>query len=500
MKELLSVVVDVIDDPQLAPAISPPTQAMSSMYAVTTFEVLEGAIAGDWEAAALSLGEQALSLAVDIVVDLVPEVVSSVQAIVGPATGTALGIFGAMVDIHNSFKAREEAIRRYEAQLEVSGCMAEQRANKPINTGPGGDLVPADYFNKSHRLGRDPSGPFGFSWEITDKVPGIGILLRLLTEHQWPLIGFINPVGGMERFGLDRVWSEAIWRRTLCDRPELLWGNDLCSFSKPAGDVVSPVIKAGYADKFRVLRKAIEREGIGYRIPRGLRFREGGREIWPLYMDLLTDCVTRKRMIFDKAPSEVIPDWFILGHLSQERINDYVHRTGGVVQDQYNGFGSFLYRFEQVASDWIAQANLPFSKPLNWKTSSGEGLRFLRDQGGNCRVNWTAAGTQIVQMCDDWLYTVEPIYQSDVRAQEMAIEKIVMESSRIAKQKIQERIGYSPDGSPSGRLDKLAGKLEEEGIMSASDARSIGKTGIAMGLGASAALALGIFMMKRRGR
>lgn len=475
--------VDVLEDPAIAPSLSYPTRVTGAVYAVTTFETVAH-LAATPEVAVpqlvQSLAPQAVNMALDIVGDVAPEIVAGIGSaipLVGTAIDVMVGAFGAI----QSAEAAAAAAAEQRRQAEIAECIGKQKGRAVVNTGPDGEPVPSDFFSTSVPVGW--KGPGKPRWEHSPEMPGIGLLLRLLTEHEYPLLGYVQRANAWHKWGLEDVWFQASLNSQLCERPGHLPGEAGCWWGDPRVDEFAPVIRTGYARQFETLRAAIERESPAYREPRGLKLREGGRELWPMYMDLLSDAILRSRRIFETRDVPVLPEWHVLGELSKTPSTPYV-----------GGFGDFLYTLQQTTASIGAYAGR--APVRDWATSSGEAFRLLDRQGGWCAVDWATESHRVIEMAYDWRLTVDPIYESDRTELEDAIAQVAQGAS-VA---MRDRFAAAGGSTPDERVEAMADVVAEQtgGAIDEKEARERISWGKAAGLTAAAAAAVGLAVYTMR--
>jgi len=277
-QSLIQAVGEVSASPSILAELTPSAQLSVGSYALGASEVVLSMIGQGADPSALAQG--ATSLVATLITDLVGGLFSSASSavpIVGEILGSVIGILGTLQESQDAEEAKRAAERE-------AACKEEAQKWKTIGTGAWGAVLPADYFVQASR-------DYADRWTI-HRTPFNGQFLRAVLATSWPR------------------WYVATWRTNDSADVRRQMGHDAVQNGPVSGYWSSEIAKnvwqslhddetGRYANahnwpprpqELRIALKVLD--GIAGQHPAvlalaGRPMGEAGREVWPLFCDLL---------------------------------------------------------------------------------------------------------------------------------------------------------------------------------------------------------------------
>jgi hypothetical protein len=429
-QSLLQAIGQVSSSTSILAELTPSAQLAVGGYALGVSEVVLGMLGGGANPGDLAAG--ATSLVANLVTDLVGGLFASASdavPIVGEVLGSVIGILGALQAAED---AEEERLR----QQREAKCKAETEKWKTIGTGAWGEVLPADYFVQASRDYRN-------TWTI-HRMPFHGQFLRAVLAESWPrwfveaFRGHGPGVAQRRAMGHDAVSGGAFGTYFATEVAHQVWlGLHDSERERYANADNWPPRPA----ELRIALKVLD--GIAGQHPAilaqaGRPLGEAGREIWPLFCDLLYWLcrVPRPPWWADGVPWENDPAVAALGLVPVPTLNEPVIR----------GFYS-----AQTAS---AQTDSPAAPWTEWDRMRRLELYHLRERPdpiGWCHGYGTAGCNLVYGLADGWRGYAEPVTASDAETR--------AEQVRAAWEWMEQHLGETGPGSgmrPIGRVGSRA--------------------------------------------
>lgn len=404
-QDLLQAVGAVSDSPSILAELTPSGTLTVGGYALGVSEVVLGLVGGSSGNPA-DLAAGATSLVASLVTDLVGAVfgaaVDSVP-IVGQILGSVIGLLGELQEAEKADEARKKAEQE-------QACKEETLRWKTIGNGAWGQVLPADYFVQATRDHED-------RWTI-HREPFHGAFLRAILETSWPR-WFAESFDGAavsavqrRRLGHDAIEPSAATSWSMWKSPihEQVWlGLHQPERERYANADNWPPRPAELEITCKLLR-GVAGQHPAVLAQSGRPLGEAGREVWPLFCDLLYFLcrVPRPPWWADGVSWENDPSVAALGLLPVPTLNE-----------------PWIRRFysSPAASPLMDSASAPW---VEWDRMRRFELPHLRNRGlplGSCRGYGSAGCNLLFGLADGWRGFARPVTASDAETRDAQIRE-----------------------------------------------------------------------------